>query len=514
MRIDRSEDGDEDPSHADADAGRTAEAGSLESTRSPESAEANVEQAEPRTRNEYADHVRPQDSDSPSDPLPTDQESHHSEDEQPGAASLEDEQSRGSSTEEQQTQDQPRVPNDSEGSDEQPPSLHDPLQQLGGLEETDNVTTDNEHEEEPDTVNSLPSEAAKRPELDPSTEPDNEHQPPEADVLNGPPRDEASTPESTDDRELEREEARVLSLRDDRADRMDAAKELDKETLPIDDDAGPLTDKEWTEHLTEVRLKLETAHARGLVTDQLYTIDPDRLRWTRERRQVHGEIVESIYEDAKNVPCEHSAIIAGGLGGAGKTTILKEQGGIDSSKYLTINPDDVKEEMARRGLIPQVEGLSPMEASDLVHEESSTIAKRLARRAYADGKNLIWDITMSSHESAEARINDLHRAGYAQVDGIFVDISVETSARRIEARHRQGHDEFRGGHGLGGRFVPVEVVMAQADSDWGSRNRKTFEGIKDRFDKWCRYDNSVDGRPATLVDSNLDTTQTQRLDKD
>jgi Zeta toxin len=179
-----------------------------------------------------------------------------------------------------------------------------------------------------------------------------------------------------------------------------------------------------------------------------------------------------------------------------------------------INPDDIKEEMARRGLVPSMERLSPMEASDLVHEESSAIAKRLARRAYADGKNLIWDITMSSRESTEARINDLRQAGFGQVDGIFVDIPVETSARRIEARHRQGHDEFRAGRGLGGRFVPVEVVMAQTDLEWGSKNRKTFEDVKDRFGKWYRYDNSVDGSPATLADSNLDAEQPERLDRD
>ena len=41
------------------------------------------------------------------------------------------------------------------------------------------------------------------------------------------------------------------------------------------------------------------------------------------------------------------------------------------SQYLMINPDDIKEEMARRGMVPEIEGLSPMEASDLVHEESS-----------------------------------------------------------------------------------------------------------------------------------------------
>ena len=36
-----------------------------------------------------------------------------------------------------------------------------------------------------------------------------------------------------------------------------------------------------------------------------------------------------------------------------------------------INPDDIKEELAQRGMVPEIDGLSPMEATDLVHEESS-----------------------------------------------------------------------------------------------------------------------------------------------
>ena len=76
------------------------------------------------------------------------------------------------------------------------------------------------------------------------------------------------------------------------------------------------------------------------------------------------------------------AVVAGGLGGAGKTTVLGDHEGIDPTKYLTINPDDLKEELAQRGMIPKVDGLSPMEASDLVHEESSYLARQLALRAH------------------------------------------------------------------------------------------------------------------------------------
>ncbi|HTS97076.1 MAG TPA: zeta toxin family protein, partial [Streptosporangiaceae bacterium] len=172
--------------------------------------------------------------------------------------------------------------------------------------------------------------------------------------------------------------------------------------------------------------------------------------------------------------------------------------GIDRSQYLTINPDDIKEEMARRNMIPAVSGLTPMEASDLVHEESSYVARQLALRAQADGRNVIWDITMSSRSSVERRIVELHSSGYTRIEGIFVDIPIEVSVTRADSRHREGHDAYPAGNGFGGRLVPDDVTRAQADPDWGSRNRRTFEEAKHHFDRWYRFDNS--GSTPVLVE--------------
>jgi hypothetical protein len=76
-----------------------------------------------------------------------------------------------------------------------------------------------------------------------------------------------------------------------------------------------------------------------------------------------------------------------------------------------------------RRLIPELEGLSPMEASDLVHAESSYLAKRLARRAMDDGKNIIWDATMSSTTTTEQRLDDLGRAGYSTSGVLWTSVS-------------------------------------------------------------------------------------------
>jgi predicted ABC-type ATPase len=273
-----------------------------------------------------------------------------------------------------------------------------------------------------------------------------------------------------------------------------------------------LSDADYRAHVGVVESGLDDAANAGLSNDELHTVNGDRGTWTAERNKIQARIVADEYAKAASVPCERQAIIAGGLGGAGKTTVLTEHAGIDKSKYVTINPDDFKETLAKEGLIADVRGLTPMETTVLAHGESSLLAKQLALRAMSEGKNVIWDITMSSEKSAAGRLQELRAAGYEHITGIFVDIPVETSLARAEARHRRGHDQYLDGHGFGGRYVPPEVIRQQADKDFGTANRKTFEAVKDSFDDWAIYDNSVDGRPPVLADRKKADGPSQRMD--
>jgi hypothetical protein len=266
------------------------------------------------------------------------------------------------------------------------------------------------------------------------------------------------------------------------------------------DSIRPLSREERAKHIADVLDHLDKADKQGLSAEDLHTVDPAKEIWSTERTLLHGSLLHDVYAQAADVPCEYKAIIAGGLSGAGKTTVLADHPQIDRSQYLTINPDNIKEQMARRGMIPEVEGLSPMEASDLVHEESSYLARQLALRAQADGMNLIWDITMSDQEKTEKRIGDLREAGYTRIDGIFVEIPLETSLRRTEERYWADQDRWRAGQGMGGRLVPPDVILKQKDDEWGSCNRKTFEAIKQTFESWEIKDNSVDDRPALLIE--------------
>jgi hypothetical protein len=269
---------------------------------------------------------------------------------------------------------------------------------------------------------------------------------------------------------------------------------------PAEPDARPLTDAEHADHVTQIHGRLADAHKAGLATDRQHTLDGWGEVWSDERQAIHDDIVQDLYARAADVPCDGKAILAGGLPGSGKTTVLNEHAGIDLSRYLMINPDQVKEEMAKRGLVPEVGGLTPMEASELAHEESSYIAKRLANRAESDRRNVIWDITMSRSATTLDRVTSLRSAGYSSVDAIFVDIPIDVSVRRADGRHREGHDEFLAGRGLGGRFISEETIRSYSDRDWGSQNRRNFEEIKSSFDSAYRFDNSADGRAPVLVE--------------
>jgi Zeta toxin len=267
-----------------------------------------------------------------------------------------------------------------------------------------------------------------------------------------------------------------------------------------DDRSAQSTPADRADRPTDLTAIVADARRAGLATDRLHTIDDRRTVWSAERADLHDQIIDDLYAKAGSVPCEGKALLAGGLPGSGKSTVLASQAGIDRSHFLTLDPDEAKVEMAHRGMIPEVGDLSPMEASDLVHEESSHITKQLALRAYAESKNVIWDITMSSSASTQRRISDLRAAGYGEVEGIFVDIPIEASVRRAGSRYREGQEAYVDGRGVGGRYVAPEAIRAHADPEFGSTNRRAFEDVKSALDRWRRYDNSIDGDPAELVE--------------
>jgi hypothetical protein len=261
----------------------------------------------------------------------------------------------------------------------------------------------------------------------------------------------------------------------------------------------PLSNEQYHQHAQQIEATLATVLADGRATDVVHTVGGAGVVWLPERAAQHRDVIDALWSRADAVPNGGRAMLSGGLGGAGKSTVLVKV--VDPNDYFTINSDAVKEEMARRGMIPSVPGLSPMESVALVHAESSHLANLLAARAYAARKNVIWDITMGNAGTAARRVTELRDAGYTEVNAVFVDIPVETSVERALSRHRRGLERHRGGEGLGGRFVPPEVIRSHASPTANSVNRNVFDGLRAEFDNWAVFDNSVTGRPPELLDS-------------
>ena len=182
--------------------------------------------------------------------------------------------------------------------------------------------------------------------------------------------------------------------------------------------------------------------------------------WTGERNRQQGRLVAEMYQAAAGVPCERSAVIEGGLPGADKAAAL-EAAGVDRSQYLTVSIDAVLDRMAASHLIPEADGLSPLERAGPVHAEAQYLAKRVLLRALMDGRNLILDVSLASWRAAEAWTYALRFADYA-VTAVFADIGIDEAVRRSGEAHRRGEEAYRRGHGHGGRRIPAAAIRALA----------------------------------------------------
>ena len=263
----------------------------------------------------------------------------------------------------------------------------------------------------------------------------------------------------------------------------------------------PFTKTELSAHVTRVKEGIAAAFKQGL--DTKFTHQSATGVWTPERDAIHRQIVDDVYAKAASVPNQGRAIMSGGPAGAGKSTALGQLVNLDD--YLLINPDSMKEELAKRGLIPEIPGfddLSPMERSTLVHQESRRLAAMLSRRAQADKKNLIYDTTMTSYTGTKDQINELNDAGYDKISGIFVDVPYGVSIDRTRARYAQEANAYRQGKGQGGRFLPTSAINAHFDQSGRSYARSTFKSLKNMFDAYVSYDNS--GSSPKLHDSSGD----------
>jgi hypothetical protein len=216
-----------------------------------------------------------------------------------------------------------------------------------------------------------------------------------------------------------------------------------------------------------------------------YTTYHANGRWAPARYRAQRALLDTLYARQSHVPADGRAMMLGGLGGSGKGKVQRENASLQVADYFTVDPDTIKLEMAARGMIPAVDGLSPMEASPLVHLEASELSQRLARRVYRARLNVLWDITISNVPSVMARLDAMRKAGYSQIDGVFVDADPIVARERTIRRHSHGQASYAAGQGFGGRWVPEAISAENAatpGSGYRSRNAEVFATIRTEFD--------------------------------
>ena len=223
---------------------------------------------------------------------------------------------------------------------------------------------------------------------------------------------------------------------------------------------------------------LSQAIREGKITSKIYaSSEVPGMEYTKERHLAQQEIIEDVLKAHDKVPCEGKAVLSGGMGGAGKTTVLTRYLGMDTSQYITINPDDIKEIMAERGMIPTLRGLTPMECSTLAHQEASYISSLIMKRAIAEKRNIILDGTMASMKSMRRRTGQLRDGGY-HMSAVFVDITPETSQKRATSRYQRGMSKYTtSGEGQGGRILPASVNQGNTPEDTTRFRSRSAENL-------------------------------------
>lgn len=221
----------------------------------------------------------------------------------------------------------------------------------------------------------------------------------------------------------------------------------------------------------------ERVRKYGQETQSIYSKDGE---YTEERKELHNEILEKIFENAKNAKPKDGeqpkVIFLGGRGGSGKS---KFDGLVyDKQNYIVLDADAIKE------MIPEYQGYNAYQ----VHEESSAILNKALQKAREKGLNVVLDATMKTLSSTEKKIKAFADDNY-NIEMYYMHLPREKAAERAIGR-------FMGNRG---RYVPLHVLLEDMKN-----NEENFDQLKRYASKWAFYNNDVaskDDEPI-LIDKN------------
>jgi len=207
----------------------------------------------------------------------------------------------------------------------------------------------------------------------------------------------------------------------------------------------------------------------------------DGTNYFPHRKALHNEIIQYFLEDSQKNGDEPIAFLLGGGSASGKSTYGEHQEEIlnNMNKFpVYIDSDLIKEK------IPEYSSLkitNPLEAADIVHDESSDVAKELLERAIQESYDIIFDGTMKNEEKYISLISKLKEKGY-EVFAIIVDVPIEHAFKMADMRFE-----------IEGRLVSKKTIL---ETHIGVS--RTFNKIKEMFDGYVLWDNSKYGEEGTI----------------
>jgi 8-oxo-dGTP pyrophosphatase MutT (NUDIX family)/predicted ABC-type ATPase len=200
--------------------------------------------------------------------------------------------------------------------------------------------------------------------------------------------------------------------------------------------------------------------------------------------EVHKPLEDEALSHAAPVPAgvEKIAIMTMGAPASGKSSALR---GVDKSKFVTVDPDAIKEKLPEYQAAVADHDNTFKGAALMAHEESSAVAKEILRKAIANGQNVIVDGTGAHAGNFLDKMRALQAAGYhVHVAMPHLEAS-EGMKRLIDRAEKTGrmvpHDFARKAY----ETIPrnFERIAREADSfklvdDSGKEPRTVWEGEK------------------------------------
>lgn len=155
--------------------------------------------------------------------------------------------------------------------------------------------------------------------------------------------------------------------------------------------------------------------------------------YKEERKKEHNRIIKEMFE--KSVPNKENpaAIFIGGGSGSGKSTmknsVLKN---FHTEEIVVIDADEIKKKL------PEYEYLMKYDRekmSDILHDESSYLAKKIAQMCLEDKRDFLWDKTLSGKGKELEFITELAKNDFLIIV-YMIDVPLEVAYKRNAERER------------------------------------------------------------------------------